>query len=446
MKARLSPDLQSSFTIARGIAPCFAPRAIGVSGKFTRAGHDAFCTWGVRGGMSYWTSDLRKPSDFRSLEGLADVRANGRVLNLGAIARDLAHSNPGEKPPTFFNSATLNQSIIVKHNIRDNEKHLFARPQAVATKLILPIDPENLASGGATFMLGERQAPRILRDKMGLNRATGDAAVQRDLKILDILDSLATLDPFIVRERFAVDGVDLPDAFSAFHLHGDHALYEYMKSQLLPLVRLAMAGQQTNERALDRLLDEIFVESHNSKAEFLRQALRIEADKWPAALYVWKAALFYEYRARSFEPRWRRFMESLQNVKLYGFSNLAPAEVVLRLRVDLLDRALRTKGHLDRLLESFNQAFRQDLIGQGTPESFRDYLMTLNDKLYNFGVAYGVLEQIVGYWEYWFIARGTTSIPAEFFMDICRDLLNVAGPTQSARPIEIGIMQSAARF
>lgn len=383
--------------------------------------------------MSYWALELRKPSDFRSLEGLADVRANGRVLNLGAIARDLAQAQPGANPPTFFSNSALNQAIIVKHNIRDNERHLFSRPQPVATKLILPIDRENLALGGVTFMLGERQAPRILRDKLGLNRATGDGKVQRDLKILDILDSLATLDPFIVRERFTLDGVELPEAFSAFHLHGDNALYEYMKSQLLPLVRLALAGQKTNDRALERLLDEIFVESHNSKAEFLREALRIDADKWPAALYVWKAALFYEYRARSFEPRWRRFMESLQATKLYGFSTLAPAEVVLRMRVDLMDRALRTKGHLDRLLESFDQAFRQDLIGQGSPDSFRDYLMGLNDKLYNFGVAYGVLEQIVGYWEYWFIARGMTAIPAEFFMDICRDLLNVVAPTQIGR-------------
>jgi hypothetical protein len=208
-----------------------------------------------------------------------------------------------------------------------------------------------------------------------------------------------------------------------------------------------MAGapaSQANERALERLLDEIFVESHNSKAEFLREALRIEPDKWPAALYVWKAALFYEYRAKSFEPRWRRFIESLQNAKLYGFSALAPAEIVLKLRIDLMDRSLRTKGHLDRLLESFNQAFRQDLIGQGTPESFRDYLMTLNDKLYNFGVAYGVLEQIVGYWEYWFIARGATAIPAEFFMDICRDLLNVVGPTQLGRTP--GPMQAFAKI
>jgi hypothetical protein len=383
--------------------------------------------------MSYWALELRKPSDFRSLEGLAEVRSNGRVLNLGAITRDLAAANPGGAVPAFFASSTLNQSIIVKHNIRDNERHLFARAQPVATKLILPIDPDNLALGGVTFMLGERQASRILRDKLGLNRATGDSRVQRDLKILDILDSLATLDPFIVRERFAVDGVDLPEAFSAFNLHGDNSLYEYMKSQLLPLVRLAMAGSKTNDRALERLLDEIFVESHNSKADFLREALKIDADKWPAALYVWKAALFYEYRAKSFEPRWRRFIESLQSAKLYGFSTLAPAEIVLRLRVDLMDRALRTKGHLDRLLESFNQAFRQDLIGQGTPESFREYLMTLNDKLYNFGVAYGVLEQIVGYWEYWFIARGANAIPAEFFMDICRDLLNVVGPSQLGR-------------
>jgi hypothetical protein len=55
----------------------------------------------------------------------------------------------------------------------------------------------------------------------------------------------------------------------------------------MPLVRLALTDQQgarASEQALERLLDEIFVESHNSKADFLRQALRIEPDRWPAAL------------------------------------------------------------------------------------------------------------------------------------------------------------------
>jgi hypothetical protein len=246
------------------------------------------------------------------------------------------------------------------------------------------------------------------------------------------LDTLATLDPFIVRERLSLEGIELPEAFAAVQLNGDHALHDYIKAQLSPLVRLAMIGQRSTAssgRALDILLDEIFHGNPDGKGELLRLALCISADKWPAALYTWKAALFYEYRVRNFEPRFQRFLSSLQRVKLYGFTNSAPAELNTKLRYDLLSRALRSKSQLDRLLARFNHAYRNDLIGEGTPDTFREYLLSLQGKLYDFGVIYGVLEQIVGYWEYWFISRGMTAIPADFFMEISRDLLNAADAT-----------------
>jgi hypothetical protein len=385
--------------------------------------------------MSLSVAELKKPSDIRSIEGLAEVRANGRVLNLAAICRDLdGHfvDEAGAKTG-FFNSRTLNRAIIVKHNVRENERYLLVRYKPVATKIILPIDPEDFSLGGASFMLNERTATQILRDKMGLHRKSEEPRVQRDLKLLDILDSLATLDPFIVRERMLVDGLKLPDAFNAFQIQGDGNLFSYMKTQLLPLVRMAMgsgAGAITDDRAMERLADEMFATGGGGgeRADLLRQALKIPEPQWPSSLYTWKAALFYEYRVRNFEPRFRRFMDSVQKVKIYGFSMQAPAEIVLPMRYELVSRALRTKSKLDNLLTSFNQAYRKDLIGAGTPEAFREYLVSLQDKLYDFGVVNGVLEQMVGYWEYWFLSRGVTNVPADFFQSIARDLLTSAEP------------------
>lgn len=387
--------------------------------------------------MSFAGAELKKPSDIRSIEGLAEVRANGRVLNLAAIMRDLdGHFVDENGAKTgFFHSRTLNKAIIVKHNVRENERYLLARYRPVATKIILPIDPDDFSLGGASFMLNERTAACILRDKMGLHRQSDEPRVLRDLKLLDILDSLATLDPFIVRERFLADGFALPDAFNAFHIQGDGALLAYMKAQLLPLVHKAM-GAGADGRNSERLAEEVFASDGGARADLLRQALKISAEQWPASLYTWKAALFYEYRVRNFEPRFRRFLDSLHKLKIYGFSIQAPPEIVLPMRLELLSRALRTKSKLDNLLTSFNQAYRKDLIGAGTPEAFREYLVSLQDKLYDFGVVNGVLEQMVGYWEYWFLSRGLHSVPAEFFQSIARDLLTSA-------EVAIGIAEPA---
>jgi hypothetical protein len=392
--------------------------------------------------MSFRGGDLKKPSDVRSIEGLAEVRANGRILNLAAITRDLGEKlKPSEGEPSgLFNNRSLNRAIIVKHNVRENERYLLSRYKPVTTKIILPIDPNDLSLGGASFMLSERMAGSILEDKLGLGRKSEEPKVIRDLKLLEILDSLATLDPFIVRERFAVDGYSLPEAFSTFQMQGDRQLGAYMKAQLMPLVRLAMGGSRNvaaDDQAIERLAEEMFTIGQGEKVDLLRQALKISSDQWPAALYTWKAALFYEYRVRNFEPRFHRFMESVQKVKIYAFSIQAPAEIVLPMRFELISRAIRTKSKLDNLLATFNQAYRKDLIGDGTPEAFRDYLISLQDKLYDFGVVNGVLEQIVGYWEYWFLSRGVSAVPADFFMSIARDLLTSAEPAGDLAPMII---------
>lgn len=392
--------------------------------------------------------ELRRPNEYRSIECLSQVRANGRVMNVRAMCDAVAPNAPPpaqssaakqlpapanaspsapERPQgQVFHSARLNNAIVIKHNVRDNERALFARPRYVATKIILPVDPDNLSLGGATFMLGERQAPTILRDKLSLQRCSEDPRVKYDLKVLDLLDQLPTLDPFIVKERFAVDGLVLPERFSSFQLSGDDGMHRYLRAQLMPLVQMALRGKgggYAGESAMDRLFDEIFSGQLGGRVDPLRTALKIEAQDWPGALYTWKAALYYEFRAKQFEGRYERFLHNLQNARIFGFTNMAPADVVLQTRQSLAERAIKTKAHLDQLLASFDQAFRGQLLGQGSPEAFRDYLLSLGDRLYDFGVVYGVLEQMVGYWEYWFLSRGVAAIPAEFFYQIGRDLL-----------------------
>ncbi len=376
--------------------------------------------------MTYRTQNLRTPNSFRSLDSLSDIRANGRVLNLGAIARDFVRA--GTVPPEVFSNSALAQSIILKHNIRDNERQLFDHRHPIATKIILPIDPEKLALGATTFMLGERQANHILKDKLGLGRQSEEPRVQRDLKILGILDGLATLDSFVVRERLALEDVKLPEAFVVLQVKGDRDLCSYMRNELTSQEPAPAdgtgAGTCVDQQMLGLLLSEITNGSSENKADALRDALTIPRESWPRAVDACRAALFYEFRARQFAPRWERFMESLQYIKLHGFSESAPAEAALKLRGELHDRVLRAKSELDNLLDAFDKAFRQDFLTQGSFEAFGKYLLSLNVGLYNFGTAYGALEQFVCYWEYWFISRRAKTVPADLFVSICGDLLD----------------------
>jgi hypothetical protein len=309
--------------------------------------------------------------------------------------------------------------------VRDNERHLFVERRPVATKIILPVDPPRLQLGGSSFMLGERIAERILCERLGLDRRSPDPRVKRDLMILDVLDSLATLDPFVVRERLALEDIRLPEILVTSQIQIEHGVSDYVRSRLSPL------GKATIERhKLEHLLDHILAGTRDDHSELLRQTFEIPADSWGRAVDVWRSALYYEYKALQFAPRWRRFADEVQCAKLRWFSAKASQEEVMRLRAQLAGCVAKTKWELDELLVTFNQAYREQLLGHGSLKALGQHLMSLNAALYNFGTAYGVLQQFVDYWEYWAVIRGMTPMPAHLYMSICQDLVEaVAGET-----------------
>jgi hypothetical protein len=371
--------------------------------------------------------DHRLPNEARSIKGLANARATGRVLNLHLLAQDggTAIADCGEKRDGLFHRQALNRAIIVKHNVRESEHVRFDGRRVTATKIILPADPDNLVAGATSFMLGERKAGRILKDILSIEKNSDDPGVKRDIQVLTIFDELPTLDPFIVRERFALEGIQFPDAFFSLRTGEGGNLHKYLRAQLAPLHRIADGGRagSTAGRTLEQFLAALFAGTQSDIVDPLRQALNIGEGDWPAAMYALKAVLFYEYKNAQFQPRYRRFNDTLTAARIYGYSALAPAEIVLRRRFDLLERASEVKEGLDAFFESFAHAYRKELLGEGNVGAFQEYLTELDDRLYEYGVLNGMLEQIVGYWEYWHVARGGKSVQAEFFLGLCSGLL-----------------------
>lgn len=360
------------------------------------------------------TAKSSKGNAYRSLDRLAGVKANGRVLNVGAITRDLRQSAP---EAGLFASAALNDAIIVKHNVRDNERRLFAAAKPVVTKIILPIDRGNLSAGAATFMLGERNADAILRERFGLHAGNTGG----DLRTLQLLDGLTTLDPFVVREELAGAGIQLPEAFAASHLRENRGLHEHMSAQIVPLLGLAMAGERVDEETASQFIKDLFEEPTSDRASLLRNALRVTPEDWPRAVHVWKAALSFTFRTRQIGTKVDAFCETLRRMPVQGFSSTAATEIADGQRLRLLGCVQAYRRQLQGSLGTFDRAYRKGLIERQSPDGFRAYLLSEQASILSFGVTVGLLTQVIGYWDYW-IERTGPRMPAKLFIDVSRDL------------------------
>src|SRR4051812_7510007 len=132
---------------------------------------------------------------YRSLRGLEKTASTSRVLNLAALAvRNAGAGEHFEKP--MFKSPVLNGAVILKHRLRSDEIELFNGITRNATKLIVPFDRADLSLGGRTVFVNEKGWMPVLEELRG-----GSEEMLRDVEILEAVNELPSLDPFLLREH-----------------------------------------------------------------------------------------------------------------------------------------------------------------------------------------------------------------------------------------------------
>lgn len=126
----------------------------------------------------------------RNLANLQNSASTTRVLNLAKVAKQFG-ALPEYKDHPFFNNKLLNKSIILKHRLRGHELESFHDHRSVATKIILPIDRDDLRAGARYAFIGQIGYEGLLATLVPSTGYDG----QQDRRLLELLDALPSFDP-----------------------------------------------------------------------------------------------------------------------------------------------------------------------------------------------------------------------------------------------------------
>ena len=138
----------------------------------------------------------------RNLMALQDSASTSRVLNLVSTwHRNRSDSEYQSKP--LFNNNILNRSIIIKHKLRADELDLFSDKRATGTKILVPIDANDLKLGGHYLFINQKNFDQIVKSTLGESFFSDN----RDRTVLDLLDVTPSLDPFLIREQLKRFGI-----------------------------------------------------------------------------------------------------------------------------------------------------------------------------------------------------------------------------------------------
>jgi hypothetical protein len=357
----------------------------------------------------------------RNLEHLKGSASTARVLNLlrvweenGDSRSDGAVRNPDWAARPVFRTAALNRGLIIKHRLRRNETDLFTGRRQVATKVVIPIDDEDLKTGGRYIFVNQIGFERMMMEAFGV------PATHPDIETLRLIDRLPSLDPFLLREQLRRGGLDPAPCYFSISDGDLQRMMAFVRAEIEPLVTLSMGDTlAVNTDSAARMAAKILSNTPGDQLDALRLTLRLAPEQYQEGVFCWKGFLYYKWTLSMLLGEVAAVAEAVRTIKPIGKTDRPAREYLARSRDVLRGRIIKTCDEVSRTLRVYDDAYAK-LTQEGRPTAFRDFLLDAPSMFAKLGDQLGAVQHIVSYWRFRF-APASAPVNVEELMDIFMD-------------------------
>ena len=350
---------------------------------------------------------------YRSLRGLEKTASTSRVLNLAALAVR-HHGNPEHSEKPLFRSTILNGAVILKHRLRTEEVDLFDGLTRTATKLIVPFDKADLSLGGRSVFVGERGWATILAELRG-----SSDEMMRDVEILEALNELPSLDPFLLREHLKRRGFDVSHTYFDISQADVDRMQKFVGAEIARLIELAYGGAGGGG-ASNNLVEALLSSKTDERLEPLRMTLQLEGESYREGIFSWKGFLYYKWSLNTLWPQLKEVLVEVAKVRVLGPRDrdlmVLVEEMKVRLRQALEAQVKEVMGYL----KAYDQVFDK-LTGDGNAVAFRDFLLESPEMFMKLGEGAGTVSHVASFWRYRFPKGRPLMAPMGELIDLLQD-------------------------
>lgn len=366
----------------------------------------------------------------RNLANLKKTASTARVLNLLRVWQEHRHAE-GWKAAPMFRHAALNRALILKHRLRRDEVDRFRTHRHVATKIILPMDGDDLRLGGRYLFVGQTGYDRTMQETFGVGPH------HPDRQVLALMDELPGLDPFLLREQLRRNGLT-PDPCYFNLSEADLArMSEFVAREVQPLVDLSL-GPDVDLAAVNpvaRLTARIMCFTPGADMSTLCATLRLEPHECDEGVFCWKGFLYYKWALNSVIGDVGDVLEGVRRTRPYGRACAEQIVALERARERVDRRILQTCEAAADMLRVYDDAFFA-MTRRGDPTRFRDFLRGAPLLFSELGERLGAVQHVISFWRFR-AAAGKPRLTYEELFDLLADFeTSLAGrETPDAAPL-----------
>lgn len=334
-------------------------------------------------------------SDKLAAQHLASELNSGstRVYNVNRLHQ--AASDRGATPDQhLFRHPELHRMIFIKQALSQSD-YLPHRTNRIGTKLYFAFNEANAFEGGKSIFVGDPAFDEALAFQAGFERADNPEAYIRDRDVMQIIDQLPSLDPFLLKDRMVAEALEPHPEY--FEIGSDEwtAIRDHVMKRFRPIVEFAFGGLDAAQaQARLRLLVEKLWEAKDMEALGpVIEAMDLDREEAPAALHAWKGVIYYDHRMTVIDGRVKDLASWLGG-KAEAIDLIPPShqKIIAEVR-DGVRAALRGRWHaINARLTEYNDAYKALFIEKQSPGPFIAFLGNASDVFAELGDALSRLD------------------------------------------------------
>lgn len=350
----------------------------------------------------------------RRLTLLDQTASTARVLNLLATHRKLG-DDPSLAEAPFFENRLLDRCILLKHRLRPHEQAVFPAPRSNVTKLLLPIDTTDLKVGARSVFVGQTNFVALTESVLGDALRPGS----RDRMVLDMIDALPSLDPFLLREQLRTAKIEPAIGYFGISEADVQRMFDFVRKEVLSLVSLTADGPGAQTYAA-KLVDKLLSTSPGDAFEPLKDVLKLSDKEYLAGIFSWRGFLYYKWVLGDYTGPVQDVIAEVGKIQGRGPRNPEASAYVAeaRGRIELAIR--QTVNNVESLLEVYNKAYAA-LTVDSNPMAFREFLLSAPAMFSTLGEHLGAIQHVVSFWRYRFPKGKPRLISPEELQDVFLD-------------------------
>ncbi len=251
--------------------------------------------------MRVFTHELiRHPQGGENLAGLTRRLPQCRIFNLHQIWLDQPEDPHYDLFPVFEHPL-LNRAIIIKHNLRHGDEGFRPSRRVTVSKLILPLDPNDLSLGGRAILMSQARLPRVLSSVLDYSRYDLD----RDMRMLSLLDGLPSFHPYLIDQATRHAGIKIANLFVRIKATERQEASLKVAEGLSPIFRLGLES------------DLGLAPAPGGGTNRAPSSHRIDGTRVTEAIVAWKCLIYYRRRLLEIAPTVREAASQMRSLSFH---------------------------------------------------------------------------------------------------------------------------------